>query len=157
MQVTEAMKAPKVLEKDVVAAVRRYLELRGWRPVRMQVMGAQNLSTGRYVPAGEPGMPDHQFLNYLGGGKAFVLWIEFKSPNDKRRCTCRPFDKKLCGKCRQQQWRKREEERGALVWQISDLREFEQDYDRHFGWLHTGDGPKAGQTFMQFVTEKDGD
>ena len=150
----DLMKSPPLSEADVLKQVKDWVERRGWRWYRMDAGGYTTPQAG-YRPHGEPGVPDLCCFYYLGGGKSIVLWIEIKSPKDKGRCTCRPFNRKLCRSCGQKQWRKVEEARGALVWQVNDLRVFEESYGKTFGWLHGEHGPKPGQTLMQFAAGKE--
>lgn len=126
---------PKILERDVAKQVKDFLEQhRGWRAVRSQFA---------FVPGafqtGQPGMPDWLFLRYGDNGTAHVLWIEVKGPNDKRRCQCRPGDRKVCKVCRQAAWAERERKLGARVWVVSDFDQFAVDYEREYGHLHRGE------------------
>jgi hypothetical protein len=109
----------KLLEKHVVGQVRDFLELHGWRPVRMQ----QTVVPSAFR-TGEPGQPDYLFLRYLGGraGAAAALWIEFKRPSG------RP------GK-NQPEWHARERGRGGLVWTVDSFDSFLACYEAHFSWL----------------------
>ena len=121
----------KVLEKDIARQVCDFLRARGWRPIRTNVVAGPGYGIG------EPGMPDYLMLHYQPNGRALVLWIEFKGPNDKRRCTCQPG--KQCKPCRQKAWHVRERQRGASVAVVDDLQWFIDEYEKAYGWLHTGD------------------
>jgi hypothetical protein len=128
----------KLLEKQVTEQVRDFLEYRGWRAIRMQ----RTVVPGAFQ-SGEPGMPDYLFLRYPPDFKettaTLALWIEFKSPTDKRKCRCRMASAKLCGICQQAIWRERERRRGGTVWLINDFDWFAELYEKHFAWLHSGD------------------
>lgn len=116
----------KLVERDVVAQVVPYLTNRGWRAVRMQ----RTVMPGQFQ-AGEPGMPDYLFVFY-GGGSAFgrrILWIEFKGPNDKRKCKCKGAGRE-CTICAQAEWKRKEQIRGGTVLTVSDLDEFIAWYER---------------------------
>jgi hypothetical protein len=118
------------LEKHVVKQVRDFLAYRGWRPVHTGVIAGPGFSMG------EPGRPDYLFLYYQEAGCALALWVEMKSPNDKRRCNCAAG--KLCKVCRQKIWHDRERMRGAVVWVVSDFDAFAAAYEASYGWLHSG-------------------
>lgn len=144
------MKPGKLSERDVTRQIRDFMKYRGWRPIRMQSATFSG-PTGGVVAVGEQGMPDYQYLYYLGDSEALVLWIELKSPDDKRTCRCRPDRARLCTVCAQKQWRERETERGGVVIQVSNLRTFEDWYAKSFGWLHGPEGPRRGvQTAIPF-------
>lgn len=130
------MRAPaaKLLERQIQKQVKDYLRFRGWRPVRTHFAYAPGTFS-----SGEPGMPDYLFLRYLDDGRALALWIEFKTPQDRRRCTCQPGESKPCPVCRQKAWHARERARGASVWVVYDLDAFVLEYESRYGWLHTGD------------------
>ena len=131
-------------ESDVVRQIRDFLQHRQWRMVRMQ----RTVVPGQFQ-SGEPGMADAVFLRYVPTalpGSALILWCEFKSPNDRRKCRCAQIQgtRKQCGVCLQKRWRERERSRGALVWTVNDFIWFEQEYSRTFGWLHAP-GTGVGQ------------
>lgn len=120
-----------MLEKHVARPVRDFLRAHGWRIVRTEfvfVPGARS--------TGEPGMPDDIALYYLKGGQAYVLWLEYKGPNDQRTCRCRPGDKNPCKVCRQKKWHADEKARGGRVVQIDDADWFFSEYERAYGFLH---------------------
>jgi hypothetical protein len=75
-------------------------------------------------------MPDALFLRYVAGGKR-ILWVEFKSPNDRRKCV--PWkhtpDGHYCTVCAQKNWREKEIWAGAAVWVISDFDYFKSLYE----------------------------
>lgn len=130
--------AAKQIEAHVITAVTDYMRARGWRPVRMS----------RPVPDqySELGMADRQYIYYLDQqrGLTLTIWVEFKSPHDKRRCTC--LQKKLanprakpCGPCNQRRWQQRESDLGAVVLECSDAKAFIDWYQARFAWLHSGD------------------
>jgi len=126
-----------ILERQVTKQIVDYMLHRGWRPVRLHPIVAPGTFS-----AGEPGQPDYLFLRYLDGGACLALWVEFKSPNDKRRCNCRP-DGKRCPVCRQKAWHDRERQRGAAVWVVADLQAFLGEYERLYGWLHSGEAGRG--------------
>jgi len=104
-----------------------FMETRGWRAIRMPRGLAQYGERG-VVPYGEPGQPDWMFIKYLpfkvGGDlrtskMTETIFIEFKQPNSKRKCTC--ASKKRCTYHDQEAWRVREQARGAVVLRIESL------------------------------------
>ncbi len=103
----------KLLERDVTKQVKDFLESRGWRGVRMQ----RTIVRGQFQ-TGEPGMADFLFVHYLSGKH---LWIEFKRPGDGRVSPV------------QKDWQHAERSRGAHVWVVDNLDEFEGDYEEVFG------------------------
>ena len=123
----------KLLEKHVSAQVRDFLKFRQWRSVRTQFAFAPGS-----FQTGEPGMADYLFLRYLENGLALALWIELKGPNDQRKCRCEVD--KVCKLCRQTAWQERERVRGARVWVVSNIEDFERQYYAEFGWLHSDAG-----------------
>lgn len=126
--VSRSSRSPlKLLERHVVGQVRDFLELHGWRPIRMQ----QTVVAGAFR-AGEPGQADYLFLHYLGGrpGAAAALWVEFKCPDGR------------LGR-NQPEWHEREWARGGLVWTVDDFDRFRVEYEAHFGWLR--DMPGGGK------------
>ena len=92
---------PKIVEKQVAQQARDYLRARGWRIVRTQFA----FSPGSFS-TGEPGMADDLAVFYVDQNRAvaLALWLEYKGPNDRRRCTCQPGSGKPCHVCRQLQW-----------------------------------------------------
>lgn len=116
-------KAPKVLEAGVSKACVDFLEAHGWRAIRMP-RGKTNFA-GRWVTMHEPGQTDWEFIKYKMGsriGESRTIWIEFKDPNDKRKCTClTKAPRARCTICDQQNWRVREQARGAVVLRIESL------------------------------------
>lgn len=118
----------ELLERQVTAQVKDYLLHRGWRPIRFQ----RTVVPGSFQ-AGEPGMPDFLFVRYLDC-KVFCgtlsVWVEFKKPNGKLRDG-------------QPQWHERERRRGGVVWVIDNFDSFLKDYERVFGWLHSGDAARG--------------
>jgi hypothetical protein len=131
-----APSGPKLLEKQVAQQVRDFLRARGWRIVRTQFA----FSPGSFS-TGEPGMADDLGLFYADRDRAvaLALWLEYKGPNDRRHCTCQPGTGKQCKVCRQLAWHQRERLRGATVWVVSDFDFFATLYEKHFGWLHSGE------------------
>lgn len=124
----------KLQERDIRKQGCDFLKAHGWRNVRTQFAFAPgSFSTG------EPGMADDLFLRYEVPCRAWVLWVEWKTPTDRRRCMCRPGENKLCRQCRQKQWARREEQLGATVLYVSNFEELALWYDRTFGFLHRGD------------------
>lgn len=125
----------KLLEAHVIQQVRAFLEFNGWRAVKHEY-----LFTG-VKTVGEVGMPDWSFTHYLkGDGVTCTLWIEFKSPDDRRKCRCEAKNagKKrwtLCTPCAQQKWRAAEEARGAVVLRVDDFDVFQAWYTERYGWV----------------------
>lgn len=129
MNLSELQKTGKQLEKEIVAAVKSFMESKGWRPIRMQ----RTTVPGSFS-TGEPGIPDFLWLNYVrDSGICVHLWTEFKRPGGK-----------LSEK--QVQWIARERMRGALVAVVDDVKEYCEWYQRTFGWLH--DGRMKGQVAL---------
>jgi hypothetical protein len=122
----------KLIEADIARQCRDFMRARSWRHVRTQFA----FSPGSFS-TGEPGMADSLFLRYMDNGAALATWVEFKSPNDKRRCNCGPG--RQCKLCRQRAWQERERARGAVVWVVDDLQEFIERYEAAYGWLHRAD------------------
>jgi hypothetical protein len=111
-----------LLEKDVTRQVVDYLAFRGWRAIRMQ----RTVLPGSFQ-TGEPGQADYLFLRYMPGGKpgeTMALWVEFKAPGGRLRNG-------------QAEWHAREQLRGGIVWVVDSFEDFEESYDREFGWVHT--------------------
>ena len=125
------MKLP-LTEAEVSKQISDYMKFRGWRRVRNQVMGATNLVTGRYIPAGEPGMPDLLFLRYIADEpfRVCAVWIEVKRKGAKLRPV-------------QEKWHREEQLSGAIVKTFDCYEDFEQWYASALGWLHTPDGPRT--------------
>jgi len=110
----------KILEKEVTASVKKYLMLRGWRPIRFQ----RTVMSGSFQ-AGEPGQADFLFVRYDSDalhapGAGRLLWCEMKSPAGHLGP-------------KQEEWIARERGRGALVWVVDDYAEFVKLYERTFG------------------------
>lgn len=125
------MTAIKISERDVARAVRDFLEYRGWR--------ALNLERGN-IPGQwrtEPGIADYLFIRYDEAelGRADVMWIEFKSPTDRRKCRCKAGASRraMCTVCSQALWRMAEEARGGRVLIVRDVDEFMSTYEE-MGW-----------------------
>lgn len=137
----------KILEKQITEQVRDFLKYRGWRPVRTQFA----FSPGSFQ-TGEPGMADYLFLRGTGPSVALALWIEFKGPRDKRRCTCAVG--KQCKQCRQKAWQERERQRGFTVWVVDDFEWFAGEYARVYGWLHSGDQARGQLDLLTGVAVK---
>ena len=144
-----------VSEAEVLRSVKHFWALRGWRVYRMDA-GGYNTPQAGYRPFGEPGVPDLLCIYYLDSdaAKGLLVWCEVKAPGDRRKCRCRPFTDRLCQVCRQEQWAKLEEARGAFVIRVDDLKWLEQFYNEQFGWLHGPDGPRRGQTVLEFAKEE---
>ena len=136
--------APKLLEKAITRQVCDFLRARGWRPIRTGVVAGPGYSLG------EPGCADYLFLHYQEAGCALALWVEMKSPNDKRRCTCAPG--KTCKPCRQKLWHQRERARGGVVWVVADFDAFAAAYDEAYGWLHSGEAARGQLDLLAGVT-----
>ncbi|MEN6533171.1 MAG: VRR-NUC domain-containing protein [Bryobacteraceae bacterium] len=100
------MTAPALKERDITRTVRDYLELRGWRPVRINA-----------GPFGANGMPDYLFLHYQ---RNLCFWVEMKSPNGRLGP-------------KQQSWIEAERRRGATVVVCRDIDSFFAWYEERFG------------------------
>ena len=95
-------------ERDVTRCVREYLELRHWRPVR--------INAGAF---GKAGMPDYLFLRYRAPMDFF--WVEFKAPGGRLG----PL---------QQEWIELERRRwGARVYVVNDIHDFIRLYEAEYG------------------------
>ncbi len=123
MVVAKKPKVPsqkRIQEREVTKAVKHYLELRGWRPMR-----CQRTVVGGAFQSGEPGQPDFMFLKYdteplHSPGNAKVIFIEFKSPSGHLGP-------------KQEEWIARERQRGAVVLVVDNAEEFVKYYERAFG------------------------
>ena len=100
------MTSPALKERDITRTVRDYLELRGWRPVRINA-----------GPFGKSGMPDFLFLHYQ---RRLAIWIEFKGPQGR-----------LSPK--QKTWIDEERRRGAIVLVVRDIDELIRWYEERYG------------------------
>jgi hypothetical protein len=110
----------KELEREVTKKVKQYLELRGWRGVRMQ----RTVVSGSFQ-AGEPGEADMLFVRYRANGNVprtghDMIWIEFKSPTGHLGP-------------KQIEWIERERKRGAMVEVVDDPEAFRLFYEKTFG------------------------
>lgn len=142
------MPFPALSERDVTKQIKGFLEWKGWRPLRMAT-GGFTRPQGGYQPFGEQGQPDWLFVYYLQPPEALVLWVEMKSPGDRRKCPtwCRNRNvlaKKLCSPCGQAQWRAEEERRGGTVVQTASFDEFSRFYHEQFAYLHGPNAPRKG-------------
>lgn len=111
----------KVSEAHIQQAVVNFLEIDGWRPIRME----QNFNQRKMKVVGEKGMPDYLFLRY--GFKSVMnmdnpllrmaehIWIEFKAPQKKAREE-------------QVRWHTDERLNGALVMVVDDYDFFRDWY-----------------------------
>jgi hypothetical protein len=133
----------KLLEAAVTDQVRGFLEHHGWRGLRM---GRGGMAVpNQYITFGEPGVPDWLFLRYAPNAPelcaaGLMLWIEFKRRGARAQCRCRSkAPRQRCTACDQKNWRERERRAGAEVWLVDDLDWFMREYERRFGWLHSGD------------------
>lgn len=125
-EVAELMaKSPKpMLEKHLQETCTQFLELDGWRALRMETVRDRSRGKG----FGEPGMPDHLYIRYglhpttVGHPgwdchitQAEVWWIEYKRAkggSGKKAL----FQKAEKAKIHQLAWHAAERARGALVW-----------------------------------------
>jgi len=110
----------KLLEKQVTASVKKYLELRGWRPIRMQRMTLPGQFSSH-----EPGTPDFLFVRYdteplHPPGQSRCIWLEMKSSSGHLGP-------------KQEEWIARERKRGAVVLVVDNAEEFVKYYERAFG------------------------
>jgi len=109
----------KVSEAHIQQAVVNFLEIDGWRPIRME----QNFNQRKMKVVGEKGMPDYLFLRYTltspGGDNPLRIcehiWIEFKAPTKKPRPE-------------QEHWHEWERKMGALVMVVDDYDAFRVFY-----------------------------
>ena len=97
----------RLKEKDITRTVRDYLQLRGWRPVRINA-----------GPFGKAGMPDFLMLRY--GAHLQAFWLEVKSST---------------GRLSQVQalWIDEERRRGATVIVCGDVDRFIEWYEASYG------------------------
>ena len=112
----------KLEEQRITKAVRAFLVNRGWRAIRFQ----RFVAPGSFQ-TGEPGIPDYLFVRYFRSphGAALAMWIEMKAPMGRFQPG-------------QQEWHQRETQLGASVWVVDDVGWFAEEYERIFGWLHSG-------------------
>ena len=118
MATKKAPSRSKELEREVTKKVKQYLELRGWRGVRMQ----RTVVPGQFQTS-EPGCADFVFLNYdrnRSTDYCRVLWIEFKAKTGHLGP-------------KQVEWIAREKSRGAMVEVVDDAEEFRIFYEKTFG------------------------
>ena len=119
------------LERTITSQVVSFLEQRGWRPIRFQ----RTVDVKRGFQTGEPGQADYLFLKYDHPEYylVYAMWIEFKSPRDRRSCGCltraKAGKRGICGFCQQANWRSREIARGAVVLIVSNFDDFMRGYD----------------------------
>lgn len=113
-------------ESQISNQVKGFMEAHGWRALRNTRM----IAPGRFQ-TGEPGMPDYLFLRY---SPIQTLWIEFKRPEDRRKCAClkNAGTRKRCTVCDQKAWKDREKLRGAMVWTVKDYDAFVTLYGDRF-------------------------
>ncbi len=114
-------------EAQVTAQCVDFLESHGWRAIRMN-RGMARYGDRGVVTYGEPGQADWIFVRYgtyrpiLAMKRVELMFIEFKSPTDRRKCICRTKKPRTrCTPCDQQNWRVREQARGAVVLRIESL------------------------------------
>lgn len=69
------MKAPRLLEKEIVKTCVEFMRLDGWRAVKMEPLSRKEWGKG----SGEKSMPDWLFVRYGGAKGEELLWVEFKS------------------------------------------------------------------------------
>lgn len=106
----------KIAERDITRTCREYLELRGWRPVR--------INAGAF---GKSGMPDFLFVHYRRGT---CFWCEFKRPGGRLGP-------------KQVEWIAAEKQRGALVIVCDGYDGLVRWYEEQFGvegQLRLGEG-----------------
>jgi len=133
--VTDSNPRP-LAESDVTKQVRDFMESHGWRSVRMQ----RTIVPGQFSTC-EPGTADFLFL-YYARKAALALWVEFKRPKARMQCRClqNRGTRKRCTFCDQKQWTDKERARGGIVWAgVADIDWFIEQYDKAFGWLHSGE------------------
>lgn len=120
-QAGKQMTARGLLEADVTAQIKDFMEWRNWRAIRMQ----RTVVPGQFS-TGEPGIADFLFVRYLRTeflGLSVTCWIEMKRAQGGKLA-----DKQIA-------WRNRELLRGAVVIKASNVSEFHDQYDAAFGWL----------------------
>lgn len=135
-KLTRPLSPQKLLERDVTKQIRDYMEFRQWRAIRMQ----RTVVPGQFQ-TGEPGIADFLFVRYLNTeliGLSVSCWIELK-----RASKGRVSEDQIT-------WRDRERHRGAIVLLVNNLRHFEVEYERLFGWLRT-ELWVSGQTEITFA------
>lgn len=153
-----------MLERDVVDQCVSFMRIHGWRPFRTHF----SFQPGAFSTC-EPGCPDYQFIRYMpqpaAPARCMLVWIEFKSPRDKRVCTCQQRVIKAlqagkkrrpsqCNFCRQRDWREAERSLGACVMLVSSLDQLQETYSREFGWLHrNGVEVSTGQLPLKFARD----
>jgi hypothetical protein len=122
--------ALKLKERDVAKPISDFMQYRGWRRVRNNVVCATNPVTGHYVASGEKGMADLLFLRYDRNvpPQAMALWVETKSRTGRLSE-------------RQEKWQAEEMAMGAIVITVRSFEEFRDWYQETLGWLHTAKGP----------------
>lgn len=109
----------KVKERDVSRTCVDYLQLRGWHCVR------QNAG-----PYGGKGVADYVALHYRRGES---MWIEFKSPADRRGCRCATMRRGRCTSCLQAEFAQMVTGMGGRVMRVKSADEFFDWYERLFG------------------------
>ena len=126
----------KLRERDVTRQVKDFLEWKGWRAYRNQVITSQNVAGG-WIRSGEKGMPDWLFVYYAQDhlpAMALVLWIEMKAEGEPLRPD-------------QVRWQEIEMARGAWIVTADKYETFVDWYEEKFGWLHKS-GLQKGQGLL---------
>lgn len=124
--------APKLRERDIAGAIVGFLELDGWRPIKMEPISRREWGKG----TGEVGQADYLFVRYLANpcstrgcsgenctveakSRAQAMWLEMKRPDGK------VSDK-------QREWHVLERARGALTLIAGE--DFGADVDSFIAW-----------------------
>ena len=132
------MKKQPVLERHVISPVLDLLRYHHWRIIRCEYRPGSPMQ----APVGEAGMPDYLALHYLrGDGVVAAMWLEFKSPSDRRECRCagKNAGKKRvppCTVCAQKRWADEEEQLGAVVLRrVDNFEAFREWYMQKYSWI----------------------
>jgi hypothetical protein len=146
---------PKLTESDVTAQVVSFFQHHSWHAIRMN-RGLVSMPYGGVVQFGEPGMPDYQFVRYYPTARhpasALVVWCELKATGKKAQCRCRTKKaRQRCTSCDQRAWRERERQAGAAVWVVDSIDWVMEEYDRVFGFLHSGESARGQMDLLAGV------
>lgn len=110
---------PKVAERDISKTCIDYLKLRGWHCER------QNAG-----PFGKGGVADYICLHYR---RRTSIWVEFKSPGDKRTCRCATKQRGKCTVCLQADFAALVRGMGGTLLRVADVDAFIAYYEQRFG------------------------
>jgi hypothetical protein len=123
-------------EAKLLAQVKSFMESHSWRVLRM----GRTVVPGAFS-IGIPGQCDLLCLRYEKNSRGLIIWIETKKRGAQAKCTClqNAGTRRRCTYHDQLKFQSEERIRGAQVWVVRDFDAFAQAYERHFGWLHSGD------------------